>query len=512
MPFKKVAPAPRIVGSPQQQNIWAAVVNDTSHTIVEARAGTGKTFTMIEALKKAPRNLSSCFVAFNKSIADELATKVPQHSRACTLHSLGNTAIRSAGFKPTLDSYKSYKIIEELYGKHIHRSIISALAKVTSYAKNTLKSELTPERLKELAFESGVDDRLGPDMLAGIPEVLRESAEQTHTIDFDDMIWLPIVNDLPLPQFDLLAVDESQDLNRVQQQLAMRAGRRIILVGDPFQSIYAFRGADSDSIANMEKYLGETPLGVDAYPLTVSRRCPKQAVALVRRLVPDFEALPDAMEGDILTGSTEDLFDSVADGDMILSRVNAPLLSLAYRLLRKDIPCKVQGRDIGEGLRLLIAKIEPDHNASINTLLSKAHDWEQREQSRILSAYKYGVEAKLSVLQDRFDCVRSLSEDCKTVGDIAARIKSLFADVSNKDSKGLVLLSSIHKSKGLEADHVWVAEPSKVPHPMAKTASDMDQERNLAYVLGTRFKQTITFLGEVPEIYAYTGGKHGNSN
>jgi superfamily I DNA/RNA helicase len=508
MAFKKLAKPAKVTGSVQQENIWEAVTDATSHTIVEARAGTGKTFTMIEALNRAPRNLSSCFVAFNKSIAEELATKVPQHSRACTLHSLGNAAIRSAGFKPKLNQYKTHNLIEKIYGRQLDRNIISSLAKVTSFAKNTMLENPTPETLKEVAFECGVDDRLGPDMMAGVPEILEDSKTTLHEIDFDDMIWLPVVNNLPLPQYDILAVDEAQDLNKVQQQLSLRAGKRILLVGDPYQSIYGFRGADSDSIANMENYLDATDLGVDAFPLTISRRCPHAAVNLVRSLVPDFEALPKAVQGSVETGSVGDLFDTIADGDMILSRVNAPLLSLAYRLLRRDIPCKVQGRDIGEGLRLLIAKIEPDASASIETLLSKAIDWEQNEQHRILAAFKYGVEAKLSVLQDRFDCIRSLSEGCSKVSDIIARIKTLFADVSVKDSKGLVLLSSIHKAKGLEADHVWVAEPSKVPHPMAKSKNDQDQERNLAYVLGTRFKLSITFLGDIPEIYNYNGGLH----
>jgi DNA helicase-2/ATP-dependent DNA helicase PcrA len=497
MAFSKITPAPRIKGSPQQEIIWAAIKNEIDNIEVNARAGTGKSFSMVEGLKRVPTNQSSRFVAFNKSIADELKTKVPSNSGACTLHSLGNAALREQGYKPKLDQWKVHNLIENYFGRNfLSRPEIGAVAKLIGFCKNNLLDGTDSTALQEASFELGVDDRLTPERIAAVPALLEECRENTAIIDFDDMVWLPIALDLPIRKYDFLVVDESQDLNKVQQQLTLRAGNRIVVVGDPFQSIYAFRGADTNAMSNMKEALSPCK----SFPLTVSRRCPQAAVELVKGLVPDFECLPDAIDGEVRQSSEQDMIGLVQGGDMILSRVNAPLLSLAYKLLKQDIPAKVQGRDIGEGLRAAINRIEPDATANVKVLLTKLQDWENQETSRILAAYRYNVESKLAVLQDRVDCIRCLTEGCTTVNDTLNRIKALFSD-ERQTSKGIVLLSSVHKAKGLEADNVWIARPECLPHPMAKTATDQQQERNLAYVAGTRFKKTITFMGVIPEVF-----------
>lgn len=500
MPYQKIAPASKIVGSPQQDIVWGAISKDSENIVVDARAGTGKTLTMIEGLKKVPSSKSSCFVAFNKSIATELTEKVPKHSRACTLHSLGNAAIREAGYRPQLNQYKTHDLIEKFFGRsYLSKPQVNALAKLIGYCKNTGTDPLITPNLLELAFSLGIDDWITTEMYHSVNRIMSDSMGMTHVIDFDDMIWLPIVLNLPIRKYDFLVVDEAQDLNRIQQSLALYAGRRIVIVGDVYQSIYAFRGADVESMRNMTGFLDSNG-GVATYPLTVSRRCPKAAVRLVRPIVPDFECLDDAIEGEIKEATVEKMLDVVKGGDMVLSRVNAPLLSLAYRLLRREIPAKIQGRDIGEGLRSLINRLESDSNATVTELLAKLKEWEEIESSRILAAYRHNVEAKLMVLQDRIDCIRSLTEGFTKVGQVTDRITSLFTDDRDVNRKS-VLLSSVHKAKGLEADHVWVANPEVLPHPMAKTSADIQQEHNLAYVAGTRFKKTITFLGKVPEVF-----------
>ena len=74
-------------------------------------------------------------------------------------------------------------------------------------------------------------------------------------IDFDDMIWIPLVENFPLPQFDVLFVDEAQDFNEMQRQMILRCvgNNRVVIVGDRNQAIYGFRGADSNSISILKK-------------------------------------------------------------------------------------------------------------------------------------------------------------------------------------------------------------------------------------------------------------------
>jgi hypothetical protein len=145
-------------------------------------------------------------------------------------------------------------------------------------------------------------------------------------------------------------VDEAQDISPVQRamlhaMIAMKTGR-LIAVGDENQSLYAFRGADSDSLRAITNEFKAIP-----FPLTVTYRCPTSVVELARAYVPHLTPAFNAPAGDIrMNVNLESLF---ADGwrptDLVVCRNNAPLVTLAYRLLKKKIACKVLGRDIGAG-------------------------------------------------------------------------------------------------------------------------------------------------------------------
>ena len=90
-------------------------------------------------------------------------------------------------------------------------------------------------------------------------------AREEGSFDFTDMIWLPVrwqLHTRPwFRAYPYLFVDECQDLNQAQLTLAlMLAGQtkgytrkpgRILFVGDPFQAIMGFAGADCDSYSNI---------------------------------------------------------------------------------------------------------------------------------------------------------------------------------------------------------------------------------------------------------------------
>ena len=96
--------------------------------------------------------------------------------------------------------------------------------------------------------------------------MLQESQRIANAvIDFDDMIWLPVALNLPIPMtFDFLIVDEYQDSNITQQELALRfcPSGRMVIVGDRYQSIYQFRGADTMAIPRRG---GQRPLRRDRF-------------------------------------------------------------------------------------------------------------------------------------------------------------------------------------------------------------------------------------------------------
>lgn len=301
-----------------------------------------------------------------------------------------------------------------------------------------------------------------------------------------------------------ILVHNCQDLNRCQQELAKRAGRRLILCGDPKQAIYGFAGADATSMKRMEEDLNSTPQGCVVLPLTVTRRCSRKIVAEARQYVPDFEAHADNGEGLVTSAKyplqgpkgdkTEIPFDKtymkeVEEGDFILCRCNAPLVSQCFRFLKIGRKATIQGRDIGQGIIKMIEKFKAH---SIPNLVSKVTDWMAKEVEKE-SAKRNPSDAKIISIQDKADCLICFTEGADNVEQVVRKVEAVFTD--DKNAPG-VRLSSIHKAKGLEARRVFFLRPSDAPcpHPMARSAWQQDQEYNLCYVAVTRAIEHLVYV------------------
>ena len=529
------------------ERIKAARLNQAPHLIVEARAGTGKTTTLISSLKNLKGETPSitpsalqvaiwdaialsanartiCFVAFNKSIASELERKVPAGCEAMTMHSMGYRAVRAAwnlqkGSK-AIQQYKVRNIIETITKRSWSKleTVSPGLGPATEKLVSLCKSNLVGDYIKEeyhvesheldaLASHYDVDlQNEASKVFELVPQVLTECADigKHACIDFDDMIWLPIVHDLNIFTYDLLLVDESQDLNPCQQELAIKAGDRLILVGDPKQAIYGFAGADAKSIENMFNRLRATTRGCDRLPLNITYRCGKAIVKHVNRLVPDLVAHDNNPAGWIGEANfrkdgenDESYHDLVEPGDMILCRVNAPLVSECFKFLKAGRRANIQGRDIGAGLLKLIERLtkgfESDDDAEeMRDLKINLEQWHDHEVE-LEMLKKFASESKIIALGDKYDCLCCFCDECDSVDDLKRKINSVFTNDANQSA---ILLSSGHKAKGLEAERVFILEPdgATCPHPMARSAWQMDQEWNLRYVMETRAIEDLYFV------------------
>lgn len=530
---KMVCPACRSKDNPAAKFVSAVrglsksnVSSNAPHIIVEALAGTGKTFTLIEGLNRIKGQFddtivgspqqevvwqamqegsvphSICFAAFNKSIATELQSKVPQGCNAMTLHSLGFKSIRETYGKAKFNNYKVWNIIEDILNKDIRELrksnpvLVYSTEKLVALCKQNLitmpagKCYIQDELEKELADLASYYDvecnGKEEEVFALVPKVLRRCSEVTREIDFNDMVWLPVVNSLATDRFDLLLVDEGQDLNRCQQQLVLKSGSRIVLVGDRNQAIYGFAGADANSIDRMRGFLEERG-EVETFPLTVSRRCCKAIVSEAASIVPSFESLPDAPQGIVDRMDPEKLVEEAKDGDFIVCRVNAPLVSYCFRFLKEGRKANIQGKDIGKGLITLCKKLAKG-NEDISYLVQSVDDWYHQECKKE-NRKRCPRDSVLIALEDKHSCLMVFCEECLTLQEVIGKIDAIFTD----DNKEGVRLSSIHKAKGLESDRVFILNSDLLPHPMAKSAWQQEQESNLKYVAITRAKLHLTF-------------------
>lgn len=175
-------------------------------------------------------------------------------------------------------------------------------------------------------------------------------------------------------------------------------------------------------------------------------------------------------------------------GSCVLCRNNAPLVSHAYGLLSRDVPCRILGRDIGAALISIVKKMYTD---DIETFLERLRAWHQREVQRAMQE-----DRSPDTVDDQYTCltffVRALDETARTVPDLIAKIDLLFTDDGPSPSR--VTLASIHKAKGLEFPIVFILDRGLLPSKYAKQKWQQVQERNLLYVAVTRSSDKLFYI------------------
>lgn len=497
-----IAPRTNVQPSTYQQAIINWLMAGEGNAIVDAKAGSGKTSTLCMLSELIPtQGTRAAFLAFNKSIADELKRRLPSHVQAATFHSVCNAALRRhpdcvqyANRRDWVNKNKVHAIFDTLLDKHLNadayrRGVVTlvGLMKANAMLPTTPHADILAlvERY-DIEFLEDAQDGGIPQGIMLARQVLTINNADLSMIDFDDMLYLCVILNAPVMKYTHLFVDEAQDTNKVQRILMQRMlarGGRLIAVGDPNQAIYGFRGADSNAMnAITEEF------ACQHFPLSISYRCPASVVRLAQQLVPAIEARSSAPEGTVSKLDSFSLPQFTAL-DLVVCRNTAPLITLAFRFLRAHMPVKVMGRDIGEQLVALIQKMRaPD----IDTLATKLDEYTTRETAKALAKRQ---EAKAERLNDQHDSIiaiiEGLPEDERTVYGVTAVIRRLFTDDHNG---ARTTLSTVHKAKGMEAHRVFILDPFLMPSKFATQPWQMQQEHNLRYVAVTRALDTLHFV------------------
>lgn len=499
---RPLPPRKRLNGTPQQEALFAALTGSDSHVTLIARAGTGKSWTCREGiwrLLEADPATRCSYVAFNRAIADDFQRGLPPGATATTMHSAGfsalKAAVRGVGDEPV--KYKMHDIVDSLLPRRgaATRHAKAAVVKLAELCKGYLLDGTDAGDLDRLCAAHGVNPEPQRRLVYGlVPALLKKCAERSSLVCFSDMTWLPVVLGIDFPPYDVLFVDEAQDLDACQHALITRiAGSgRLCVVGDPRQAIYSFRGASTRSIDTLSTLLADTPRGLTTLPLTMTRRCPTSHVEFARNIVTDFEALPDAPEGWV--DENADPWGHLEPGVTALCRTNAPLVSAAYALVASNVPVAIQGKDIGEGLVRLVESFDAP---AADGLAYAVECYRARETARL--AALENTDGEVEHLNDQCGAILAASRGCVLTSEVVARVRSLFLNVGKDDQSRYVLLSSVHRAKGREAEHVVVLNPELMPHRMAKTPEAIEQELNLIYVAATRSRDRLSFCGPIPE-------------
>lgn len=307
------------VPSPQQTAVLEWTSHGTGSAIVRAVAGAGKTTTLIQLLSRTRGSVAFC--AYNTNIVSEIEAKVAplglgNRVRCGTFHSFGFSAVRrafpsirvserdrrSTTQQFLLDRYARIYDLDEDEATLVFTFIFKLISLAKQRSFGSLVHYSDHGAWLELVDHFGLEEEMPEEMpyqleaLLNMAKIALEwQASNVQIIDFDDMIWLPLVRKLRMWQNDWVLVDEAQDTNPARRALARRMlspGGRAVFVGDDRQAIYGFTGADGDALDLIRREFNARVL-----PLTVTHRCSKAVVAHARRWVDHIEAHETAPDG-----------------------------------------------------------------------------------------------------------------------------------------------------------------------------------------------------------------------
>ena len=491
--------------SPYQEKIFDFIVHGNGNAVISAKAGSGKTSTCVTAIKLIKPKNKVMFLAFNKSIAEELSQKLKDYPNVevRTSHSLGFAIIRkNVEGEVELDEFKYRRYIKSNISelttidvtltKNQLYNYIESICALVDFARFNLAQ--TAEEVKSLAVKYDVP--IFFDECDVVIKVLEWGKTELNSIDYADMVWLPVELSMNARAFqkDFIFIDECQDQSLMSIELFLKCfkrGTRFIAVGDEDQCINTFCGSSEEAFQYMKDYPKTSQ-----FDLPICYRCPKTVVELAKTLVPDIECREDAPKGDIIEKCWTS---SLRSGDMVLCRSKAPLLKVYTKLLRKGIQCYIKGQDIGTNLKKLIEEVDIEElntNLKSDGVFVRLYDnlFEIRNKLMESKGLDYQDATLTNYITNSYDMIKALTvlaENYTTKTELLSHIDEIF-----DETREGVILSTIHKAKGLEADNVYILCNSSMPSSLAKKEWEKNAEQNLIYVAYTRAKKKLGFISE----------------
>jgi DNA helicase-2/ATP-dependent DNA helicase PcrA len=541
-----------------EQKLGPAGYHKIFSIFLSAVAGSGKTSTIMliaELIAMLENEFNThiewCSLSFNKVIAMKGNQEYQERGLrevAKTTNALGNGILYEAAKagqcrKPgKLDTWKYSNIAKNYCKTHAgelpevpknspyrenEKSLTSKIKTLVSAVRLTYCNPRSERDLMEIVAQypdTGIDilspywSFIWQAVSAVIEQGIRDF-KATGILDFDDQLFLPLALDVTAPIYDFIAIDESQDLNKVRTELVKRSIKpngALFFVGDRKQAIQGFAFADTNSVDNIIRDTQAVEM-----PLTVCWRCDADIIRMAQAINPAIQARPGAPAG-IVDVVSHDYINALksgyysadktkrVDADMVVCRVTADLVKDCLRAIRAGIFAIVRGKDIGRGIIAILQEIAESELLSydLDNLQECAESYTNKK--RLILSKRKNAEDEIEKLNDQLDTIDALytgylmaAPAFPSVSDFKEFIDSKFEDAKDENEEGRrpVVFSTVHKAKGLETDTVYILSPEKMPHPMAMKNGlpwQIEQEYNILYVAVTRPKHALYFVGGVP--------------
>ena len=482
----------------------------TTRTLIEAGPGSGKTTTLIHShnyvlsgqlpgyqptpeqyiimetiRQRIPKihAAQAVFACMTDAGKQDLISKIPSDTKCFTYNGLGASLLQRRHRFQKLDHKRGEKLLEAVLGERLEdmewkrrRVYYTALR----YVKHLKEELLTPS---EASFDF-VQAKYGieappPEDTGAMRQLMERMMIVDGSVEWIDQYWLA-VQSIQSPTYTVGYVDECQDLSPLKLLLMLKSCEHLIFCGDPYQAINGFAGADYRAFDRLSS------MCPPALPLKTCFRCPPNHVEHANTIRParivakKTEAIPDIslQINDLGAYITENVGNPKEN--LLIARLNNILLRVGIKLMKQGVACHLLQRTNDRSLEVVLTDyIKQTRATTLSQLLSIA-------TADSDNASKLGFQAG-SFVKERSDCIIELSEGCKTIPQLLNNLYSL-----TKDAPGSVALSTIHKSKGLEAERVYILYPPVQLQP--DNQEQVEQEINLEFVSETRSKHQKIYV------------------
>lgn len=476
-----------------QIKIYQEYNTSKNNIFIEAGPGSGKTTTILSLSDQTPFYKKSIFLAFNTSIKDEIKGKVKNNLEVSTIHSTAyRLLLKHSGVMFKLNENKTFILAKKYFKGKLDKEFntekkINYHLFIIQNFYNLCRMNLceSVDQMKALLNKYPIDIQI--EELPRLYEFFQyldeynSSLERGMMIDFTDMIsiTMKVVKSNFFPKYDVVFIDEVQDLNPLQKKFIeniIGKSGRFIAVGDKNQSIYSFMGSNIDSFNQFKSKERTTVL-----PLSVSYRCPKLVIELANQIFPGIESFEENGDGVVRFGKLNE----VKPGDFVICRNNLPLIESFLSILKTGNKVSILGKDLGINLLKIFESV--DTIDQLDTLLEKKRDT-LNEKGINNPEFNSGYQD----LKEKIDILKYLYKNSNSsISETKKLLNKIFTDKSDNND---ILLMTGHKSKGLEADRVFYLYPELIPSKYAKTEIELNQEKCLEYVIITRAKKELIII------------------
>uniref|UniRef100_A0A8C1X9D1 F-box DNA helicase 1 n=1 Tax=Cyprinus carpio TaxID=7962 RepID=A0A8C1X9D1_CYPCA len=508
----------------EQQQILNHDIQNHHVVKIMAFAGTGKTTTLVKYAQQRS-HMRFLYLAFNKSVAMQAQRSFPHNVECSTIHSM---AFRAVGVRyknmrklsNNLQVFDVAWILPKGHGGFVNAKVVTQTlhnfcASVDQHVgpqhvphkyKNTHGQPEYPDDHQKMTF-AGIAQKLWDQMVE-----LKSRKERVYNMTHDGYLKLWQLSRPQLDRYDAIFIDEAQDCTPVIMGIMLSQNCGKILVGDPHQQIYTFRGA-----VNALHAVAHTHI----YYLTQSFRFGSEIAYVGAAVLDSCKKVKQILVGGNQDGSVrgEDtqtlqqlkLGQRLPEGSVaILSRCNVTVFSEAVRLTDVNPNCKIYivGGVENFGLDKIMdlwVLMQPEDKRK-NDYFIRSFCKDKMGGFRGLKGYAMAsedreLEAKLAVVE-KYN--KRIPELVKRIYDRAQK-SAVCADF---------ILGTVHKAKGLEFDAVVVTDDfMKVPcarHNLQRVgsfnaANIQDDEWNLLYVAITRAKRALYITKTISNILTFTG-------